>query len=174
MSQLLHSASGFEPIPNVQPRLACLERAARTFSVAQNHKRPLCHASGLISAAGWTWSETLVSSRTPGVYCFNTTAGLTGALTLDGRGDSEAAWIFQLGSALTTATGSSVVMAGSGKASNVFWQVGSSATLGTGTKFRGNLLALASVTLVSGTELRGRALALNAAVTLDHNDVALP
>jgi len=111
---------------------------------------------------------------TPGVYCFNTTAGLTGALTLDGRGDSEAAWIFQLGSALTTATGSSVVMAGSGKASNVFWQVGSSATLGTGTKFRGNLLALASVTLVSGTELRGRALALNAAVTLDHNDVALP
>ena len=110
----------------------------------------------------------------PGVYCFDTTAGLTGALTLDGGGDSQAVWIFQVGSAMTTATSSSVSMAGSGRANNVFWQVGSSATIATGTAFAGNLLALASITLVSGAQLNGRALALNAAVTLDHNDVSLP
>jgi type VI secretion system secreted protein VgrG len=110
----------------------------------------------------------------PGVYCFDTTAGLTGALTLDGGGDSDAVWIFQIGTALTTATSASVKLAGSGGANNVFWKVGSSATLGTGTAFQGNLLALASITLVSGSQLTGRALALNAAVTLDHNAVSLP
>jgi hypothetical protein len=110
----------------------------------------------------------------PGVYCFNSSAGLTGALTLDGGGDSKASWIFQIGSSLTTATGSSVVMAGGGQPGNVFWQVGSSATLGTGTAFQGNILASASITLVSGTKLVGRALALNAAVTSDHNAVSLP
>jgi Ice-binding-like len=110
----------------------------------------------------------------PGVYCFNTTAGLTGALTLDGGGDSNATWIFQVGSAVTTASGSAVVMAGSGQAGHVFWQVGSSATTGTGTAFQGNLLALASITLVSGSNLVGRALALTAAVTSDHNSVSLP
>jgi hypothetical protein len=110
----------------------------------------------------------------PGVYCFNSSAGLTGALTLDGRGDSNAVWIFQIASTVTTATSSSVSMAGSGRANNVFWQVGSSATLSTGTAFAGNVLALASVTLVSGAQLNGRALALNGAVTLDDNDVSLP
>jgi type VI secretion system secreted protein VgrG len=110
----------------------------------------------------------------PGVYCFDTTAGLTGALTLDAGGDSNAVWIFQIGTAITTATSSSVTLAGGGQANNVFWKVGSSATLGTGTAFQGNLLALASITLVSGAQLTGRALALNAAVTFDHNAVALP
>jgi type VI secretion system secreted protein VgrG len=110
----------------------------------------------------------------PGVYCFDTTVGLTGALTLDGGGDSSANWVFQVGSALTTAINSSVVMAGSGKPGNVFWQVGSSATIAIGTAFQGNVLASASVTLVSGSTLVGRALALNAAVTSDHNVVSLP
>jgi hypothetical protein len=66
------------------------------------------------------------------------------------------------------------VMAGSGQANNVFWKIGSSATLAKDSTFQGNVLALASVTLVSGAELTGRALALNAAVTLDHNVVTLP
>jgi hypothetical protein len=110
----------------------------------------------------------------PGVYCFNSSVGLTGALTLDGGGDSNANWIFQIGSTITTATRSSVVMAGGGQPGNVFWQVGSSATLGTGTAFQGNILASASITLVSGTTLVGRALALNAAVTSDRNAVSLP
>ncbi len=110
----------------------------------------------------------------PGVYCFNTTAGLTGALTLDGGGDGSATWIFQIGTAVTTGAGSSVVMAGSGKAGNVYWQVGSSATIAIGTAFQGNILASASITLVSGSSLVGRALAVNAAVTSDHNAVSLP
>jgi hypothetical protein len=109
----------------------------------------------------------------PGVYCFDTTAGVTGALTLDGGGDSSALWIFQIGTALTTATGSSVVLAGAGTAGNVFWNVGSSATLGTGTAFQGTLLAYASITLTGGSSVVGRALALNAAVTLDNNYVTL-
>jgi hypothetical protein len=110
----------------------------------------------------------------PGVYCFNTTVGLTGALTLDGGGDSAATWIFQIGTAMTTGTNSSVVMAGSGKPGNVFWQVGSSATIAIGTAFQGNILASASITLVSGSRLVGRAFALNAAVTSDDNAVSLP
>ena len=65
-------------------------------------------------------------------------------------------------------------MAGSGRLGNVFWQVGSSATVATTTAFQGNLLASASITLVSGSSLVGRALALNAAVTSDHNAVSLP
>lgn len=109
----------------------------------------------------------------PGVYCFDTTAGLTGNLTLDGGGDENAVWIFQLGTAITTAPSSSVVMAGGGSPCNVFWQVGSSATLGIGTAFAGNILAAASITLVSGSTLSGRALALNAAVTSDGNAVSL-
>jgi hypothetical protein len=109
----------------------------------------------------------------PGVYCFDTTAGVTGALTLDAGGDANGVWIFQVGSAITTATGSTVAMAGNGNPCNVFWRVGSSATLGTTSSFKGNILALASVTLTSGSDLAGRALALTAAVTSDDNAVSI-
>jgi Ice-binding-like len=109
----------------------------------------------------------------PGVYCFDTTVGVTGALTLDAGGDSAGIWIFQIGTAITTATSSSVVMAGGGKPGNVFWNVGSSATIGTSTAFQGNLLAYTSITLTSGSSVVGRALALNAAVTLDSNSISL-
>ena len=104
----------------------------------------------------------------PGVYCFNTSAQLTGTLMLVGTATDV--WVFQIGSTLTTATGAAVVMSG-GLPGNVFWQVGSSATLGTGTAFAGNILALASITLTTGTTLTGRALALTGAVTLDANTV---
>ncbi|MDP1825241.1 MAG: ice-binding family protein [Archangium sp.] len=109
----------------------------------------------------------------PGVYCFDSSVGLTGELTLDGGGDANAVWVFQIASTLTTASNSAVVMAGSGKPCNVFWQVGSSATLGTNTAFQGNVVAFASITLTTGTSLAGRALALNAAVTMDQNVVSL-
>jgi type VI secretion system secreted protein VgrG len=109
----------------------------------------------------------------PGIYCFDTSAGLTGTLTLDGGGDANAMWMFQMGSTLTTASNASVVMAGGGTPCNVYWQVGSSGTLGTGTAFQGNILAYASITLTGGTTLVGRALAVNAAVTLDNNNVSV-
>jgi hypothetical protein len=108
----------------------------------------------------------------PGVYCFDTTAGVTGGLTLDAGGDSNASWIFQVGSAITTGPGSTMTMAGGGDSCNVFWKVGTSAVLGTTSSFKGNILASASVTLTSGSSLEGRALALNAAVTSDNNVVS--
>ena len=108
----------------------------------------------------------------PGVYCFSSTAQLTGTLTLDGGNNPNAVWVFEIGSALTTASGSSVKLANGAQQSNVFWQVGSSATLGTGTAFTGDILALASITLNTNAILSGRALAQNGAVTLDTNTVS--
>jgi hypothetical protein len=99
--------------------------------------------------------------------------GITGNLTLDGNGDPNAVFIFQIGSTLTTAAGS-VNLIGGAQAKNVFWQVGSSATLGTGTTMTGNVMALASITLTNGATLNGRALARNGAVTLDTNKVNVP
>ncbi len=111
---------------------------------------------------------------TPGVYCFSGSAELGGQLTLDAQGRFDALFIFQIASTLTTATSSSVVMTGAGRPGNVFWQIGSSATLGTGTAFQGNILSAASITLVTGTSLTGRALAVNAAVTMDSNVITTP
>jgi type VI secretion system secreted protein VgrG len=108
----------------------------------------------------------------PGVYCFKSSAQLTGQLVLDARGNASGVWVFQIASALTTATSASVVMK-SGRAGNVFWQVGSAATLGTGTAFAGNILAYSSITLNTGASLSGRALA-RAAVTMDSNNMYAP
>ena len=104
-----------------------------------------------------------------GVYQFDTSAQLTGTLTLTGNASSV--WIFKIGSTLTTASASQVVITGGGSPCNVFWQVGSSATLGTTTSFQGNILALTSITLNTNASIVGRALARNGAVTLDTNAV---
>jgi len=109
---------------------------------------------------------------TPGVYCFSSSAQLTGTLTLNAAGNAAAVWVFKIGSTLTTASSSSVVMEG-GQPCNVFWQVGSSATLGTSTNFTGSIFALTSITLDTDSKLSGRALARNGAVTLDANTVAI-
>ena len=109
----------------------------------------------------------------PGVYCFSSSAQLTGALTLDAGGDASAVWIFKIGSTLTTASNSSVVLINGAQQCNVFWQVGSSATVGTGTTFVGNIFALASVTLTTSATLSGRALAQTGAVTMDSNVVSV-
>jgi Ice-binding-like/IPTL-CTERM motif len=108
---------------------------------------------------------------TPGVYCFSSSAGLTGTLTLNAAGNAAAVFVFKIGSTLTTASNSNVVVINGGLNCNVFWQVGSSATLGTGTRFAGNILALTSITLTTGARVFGRALARNGAVTLDTNNV---
>ncbi len=111
----------------------------------------------------------------PGVYFFSSSAQLTGTLTLDNLGNPNAQFVFQIGSTLTTASNSAVVMTDPNPAMagcNVFWQVGSSATLGTGTAFEGHILANTSITLTTGaTILDGSALAENGAVTLDSNTI---
>jgi hypothetical protein len=109
----------------------------------------------------------------PGVYCFASAAVLTGTLTLDGGGNANAQWIFQIGSTLTTAVNSIVNLASASKPGPkknlntcaVYWQVGSSATIGTGSIFVGKILALTSITLNGGT-LRGGAFASNGAITM--------
>ena len=118
------------------------------------------------TVAGDLGGLTLVS----GVYKSTSTLGITGTLTLSGPGF----FIFQVATALTTASGSRVVLTGGAQAANVFWQVGSSATLGTGSIFAGTILAQASITLTTGAVLDGRALARTGAVTLDHNTVVNP
>jgi hypothetical protein len=110
---------------------------------------------------------------TPGVYKFDTSAGLTGALTLDFASNPGGDFVFQIGSTLTTATDSVVDVINGGPLSGVYWQVGSSATLGTSTMFAGNILADQSITLNTNADiLCGRAFALNAAVTLDTNRIS--
>jgi hypothetical protein len=111
---------------------------------------------------------------TAGVYRFSSSAQLTGMLTLDAQGDPKAVFVFQIGSTLTTASNSSVVGVNGAVDCNVFWQVGSSATLGTTTALRGNILALTSITLDTGATVSGRVLARNAAVTMDANGVSMP
>jgi len=111
----------------------------------------------------------------PGVYRATTSLGITGTVTLNGNGNPNAVFIFQVGSTLTTAAGNSIVFLTNGaRASNVFWQVGSSATLGTNTDFAGTILAQTSVTLTTGATLFGRALARTGAVTFDSNGVTNP
>jgi len=113
---------------------------------------------------------------TSGVYYFASSAQLTGTLTLNAQGNNNAYWVFQIGSTLTTASNSvvQVINAGSNNGSDdgLFWQVGSSATLGAGTTFEGNILALTSITMDGSAEiLNGRAIALNGAVTMDTNTI---
>lgn len=112
----------------------------------------------------------------PGIYSFSSSAQLTGALTLNAQGNANALWVFQIGSTLTTASASSVnVINGalSGADYGLYWQVGTSATLGTSTAFAGNIIADQSVTMDTTAKiLCGRAIALNAAVTMDTNTIS--
>jgi type VI secretion system secreted protein VgrG len=109
---------------------------------------------------------------TPGAYCFSSSAFLTGTLTLNAQGNPGAVWVFQIGSTLITASGSRVVFINGGQSCGAFWQVGSSATLGTATSFSGNILALASITATTGATSSGGLFARTAAVTLDSNIVS--
>jgi hypothetical protein len=112
------------------------------------------------------------TTKTAGVYdSADGTFGITGTLTLDAQGDPNAVFIFKTASTLITAGASSVVLVNDAQACNVFWQVGSSATLGTNSTFNGNILALTSITLTTGANVNGRVLARNGAVTLDTNTI---
>lgn len=145
--------------------------------VTQSAKTDLVTAYN--SAAGQTSTSAIsgdLGGRTlvDGVYTSASSIGLTGALTLDGAGNANSVFVFQAGSTLTTASGSSVVLINGAQACNVFWQVGSSATIGTGSSFVGTIIALTSITLTTGATVSGRALARNGAVTMDTNTVSRP
>jgi hypothetical protein len=112
---------------------------------------------------------------TPGLYKTSSTVMLSaGNVTLDAQGNANAVFIFQIGSTLTTLGSTQVILAGGAQARNIFWQVATSATLGTNSIFKGTILALQSITLDTGASLQGRALARNAAVTFDSNTVTAP
>ena len=110
----------------------------------------------------------------PGVYNFDTSAGLTGMLTLDGNGELDPLFVFKIGTTLTTASLSSVLVKNGADAGDVYFQVGTSATLGTGTSFIGTLIASADDTLTTGVYVDGRVIALTGAVTLDANRINNP
>jgi hypothetical protein len=117
-----------------------------------------------------TLSTLTGQNLTPGTYCFSSSAQLTGPLTLSGFG----VYVFQIGSALTTASASSVLLTNGAVACGVWWQITSSATFGTGTNFQGTVMALQSITMTTGATLIGRALARNGAVTMDTNTISVP
>ncbi len=115
----------------------------------------------------------LVGILTPGVYRFDSSAQLTGTLTLDYASDPGGAFIFQIGSTLTTASGASVVTLNGSAGSGLYWNVGSAATLGSGTIFAGNIIAQSAITFNDGASiLCGRAIALTAAVTMIGNTIS--
>ncbi len=154
------------------PGVVTVGTAYITTTEAQNGQTDLALAYN--DAAGRPSPSTVAAdlggqTLVPGLYksasgAFEITSG---NLTLSGNG----VWIFQIASALTVTTGRAMILAGGAQADSVFWQVGSSATLGTGTISYGTIMALASVTLETGATLCGRALAKTAAVTLDDNSV---
>jgi len=131
-------------------------------------------------AAGQTDGVTVVDDELGGetlpggIYRHNSGMGLTGALTLDGENNPNSVWVFQASSTLTTASNASVVLINQANPCNVFWQVGSSATLGTSTAFVGTIMALTSITMNSGATIRGRTLARNGQVSLNNNVFTSP
>jgi hypothetical protein len=147
-----------------------------TDAVAKQAKTDLITAYN--DAAGRPFSATLLpeaggQTLTAGVYRTGSvpSLGLTGNLTLDAQGDRRAVFIFQIASTLTTATDSRVSLINGAQACNVFWKVGSAATLGTRTAFQGNILALTSISVSDGVTVNGRLLARNGAVTLINDTV---
>jgi Ice-binding-like/Bacterial Ig-like domain len=111
----------------------------------------------------------------PGLYKNSTSVMLSaGNLTLDAQGDANAVFIFQMGSTLTTSAGTEVILAGGAQATNVYWAVGTSATLGTNSSFQGTILAASAITMETGASIVGRLLAQGAAVALDTNAITVP
>jgi hypothetical protein len=133
-------------------------------------------AAGIVLPAPQVLAGDLTGlTLTAGTYKTSSTTGILtvgGILTL--TGNSSSVFVFQIGSTLTTLASTQVVLSGGVLASNVFWQVGSSATLGTNSSFAGTIMALQSITLTTGASLQGRALARNAAVTMDTNVITDP
>lgn len=161
-------STGPAGIPGNNPALLTSAQSALTTAynnAAGQVPATAVNASSVDSFAGTGYT------LSPGIYNSGSSIGVTGTLTLNGGGDPNAVFVFQAGSTLTTASNANIILINGAQACNVFWQVGSSATLGTGTTFRGNLLAFSSITDNGGSTVEGRLLARNAAVTLNNTHV---
>jgi len=145
---------------------AALAQSALTVAFNDAEAR----TTGAISVSGDLTGLTLA----PGLYKSTSSLALSGALTLHAYGDPDAVFIIQMASTLTTGPGSQVILSGGARAANVTWQVGTSATLGTNSAFKGTLLADQSITMNTGARLDGRALTRIGAVTLDTNVIVVP
>ncbi|WP_206056182.1 ice-binding family protein, partial [Nocardioides sp.] len=170
---------GVSPKPDVSgfPPGTVLGTIHRADEVAQQAQSDLTTAYGVLAGqpSDQAISADLAGRRlTTGVYTSSSSMGLSGELTLDAQGDPSAVFVFQVGSALTTGPGSAVTLANGAQACNVFWQVSSSATLGTNSTLRGTVVALTSITATTGATIEGRLLARNGAVTLDDNRIIRP
>jgi ice-binding like protein/putative Ig domain-containing protein/exosortase sorting signal-containing protein len=157
------------------PGNVVLGRAIDDEGIVRAAHKELAAANGDLAgrSCGTTLSGSLGGKTLgPGVYCFAADAELTGTLTLDARDNADAIWIFQIPGALTTAPESLVRMIHGAQRGNVYWQV-HHASLGSGTTFVGNIVALANITLGAGASVSGRVLSRTGAITLDTNDVSL-
>ena len=165
------SVTGFDPPGEVNGRIHAGDSAAQhaQASLAIAYNDAAGRTVGVVGVAGDLGGQTLA----PGLYKSTSSLGITGDLTLDANGDPNAVFIFQIGSALTVNTGGRVILSGGATSANVFWQVGSSATLGVHSAFKGTVMAYASITINTGATLDGRALARIGAVTLDTNNVTI-
>jgi len=147
---------------------AAAAQAQSDLTVAYNDAAG--RTTGAVTVSGDLTGLTLA----PGLYKSTSSLAVSGALTLTALGNSNAIFIIQMASTLTTGPGSQVILSGGAKASNIIWQVGTSATLGTNSVFKGTIMADQSITLNTGAQLDGRALARIGAVTLDTNAIANP
>jgi hypothetical protein len=166
------SITGFPPAMVVPPYT---EYAADAVALkAQNDL-----TTGYNFAAGESCGDNLTGTNlggltlTPGVYCFSSAAQLTGTLTLNDEGDPDSVFVFQIGDTLITSSASSVIFI-NGTQGDVYWEVGSSASLGSGTAFAGNILAADSITLGTGANIScGSALAETGGVAMDTNVISV-
>jgi hypothetical protein len=165
------SVTGFPPgIVNGTQHVNDATAATAKTDLTTAYNDAAGRSTGAITVSGDLTGLTL----TPGLYKSTSTLAISGTLTLSALGNQNAHFIIQMASTLTTGPGSQVILSGGAQAKNIVWQVGTSATLGTNSKFKGTIMADQSITLKTGARLDGRALARIGAVTLDTNAVAIP